>query len=129
MRLCTSQNVKALHLELIYTIVSLCARNNFELTVFDMAASSKHRSRIRWSYDVPFSCQEDKQAFQATLDAIRRLLDPADKLDRHGVMCAMLDIVERSIRPTFTGTRSRQSELLEERPADVQSFLTNNGKT
>ena len=84
-------------------------------------ASSKYRSRIRWSYDVPFSNQEDKQAFQARFDAVRRLLDPTERLDRHGVMCAMMDFVERSM-PT------RVPELLLERPADIQSFLKSSGK-
>ena len=71
-------------------------------------ASSRQRSRIRWSYDVPFSNLDDKHAFQARFDAIRRLLDPAGRLDRHGVMCAMMDMVE--------STASRLPELQADRP-------------
>ena len=83
-------------------------------------AASKQRSQIRWSNDVPFSTLDDKEAFEARFDAVRRLLDPTDRLDRHGVMCAMMDIVE--------ATASRLPELWADRPLNVQRFLTNSGK-
>ena len=84
-------------------------------------ASSRKRSRICWSYDVPFSNLDDKHAFQARFDAIRRLLDPAGRLDRHGVLCAMMDMVE--------STASRLPELQADRPPGIHSFLTNSGET
>lgn len=81
------------------------------------ASSTASRKRVRYTLDVHFSSQEEKEAFVRRLKSVRELLTPAGcpPMDNHGLMSALFDAVEES------------SPQHDER-VESNCFLSNSGK-
>ena len=82
---------------------------------------SRAPKRPRFTFQVPFKTFEEKDAFVRRFESVCKLLTPpgAPPLDNHGVMSAMLDVVERNV-PSFSPRDSRDEQS--------PSFLRNGGK-
>lgn len=77
--------------------------------------------RVRFTYDIKFGKQEEKEAFVKRLEDVRSLLSGrwgAD-LDNLGLMSAMFDLVEATFPARHSAGNERQTP---------RSFLRNNGK-
>ena len=87
-----------------------------------MSSSNSSRKRHRFTLQATFSTYEEKEAFERRFEAVCKLLQPvgAPTLDNHGVLCALLDAVERNARPqdNFPGNER----------VETRSFLRNSGK-
>ena len=83
------------------------------------ASSTGSRKRVRYTLDVHFRSQEEKETFVCRLKSVRDLLTPAgcSPVDNHGLMSAMFDAVEGC------SARSVQDER-----TDTNCFLSNSGK-
>ena len=66
-----------------------------------MSSSNSSRKRHRFTLQAIFSTYEEKEAFERRFEAVCKLLQSvgAPTLDNHGVLCALLDAVERNARP------------------------------
>ena len=75
--------------------------------------ASGSRKRVRYTYDVHFVNQEEKEAFLQRLKNVRQLLTPAGcpSLDNCSLFNALCDAVEGVSQPTST-----------------KSFMLNSGK-
>ena len=84
------------------------------------ASSTASRRRIRYTLDVHFNTQEEKEAFLLRLKGVRERLSPVGcpPMDKHGLLSAMCDAVEEG---------TSQSQQTDEAIGGT-SFLTNSGK-
>ena len=76
---------------------------------------------MRYTLDIHFSVEAEKDAFLRRLSSVRELLSGGEGLaaiDNYGLMSAMFDIVEGMEHSTSTPGNSRQ----------VTSFMRSNGK-
>ena len=82
---------------------------------------SEQRKRVRYTFDVCFMSQQQKDDFKARLGSVRDLLSPqgGPKLDNLGLMTALFELAE-----ACHGGRSGTTESL----SDSRSFLPNSGK-
>ena len=80
------------------------------------ASSTGSRKRVRYTLDVHFSSQEEKETFVRRLKSVRDLLTPAgcSPMDNHGLMSAMFDAVEGC--------------SIQDERTDSNCFLSNSGK-
>ena len=87
-----------------------------------MSSSNSSRKRHRFTLQATFSTYEEKEAFERRFEAVYKLLQPvgAPALDNHGVLCALLDAVERNARP--------QDNFPGDERVETRSFLRNSGK-
>ena len=85
------------------------------------SASTVSRKRVRYTLDVHFSTQEEKETFVRRLKSVRELLTPAGcaPMDNHSLMSAMFDAVEGRLHST---SQSAQDERI-----DSKCFLSNSG--
>ena len=83
--------------------------------------ASEQRKRVRYTFDVCFSSQQQKDDFKARLSSVRDLLSPqgGPKLDNLGLMTALFRLAEAR-----HAGRSGTTEALSE----ARSFLPNSGK-
>lgn len=84
---------------------------------------SSRRKRIRYTLDVHFGTDAEKDAFVRRLSSVRALLSGEESMaaiDNFGLMSAMFDIVEGTVPPTPSAGISRQT---------TQSFLRSSGKS
>ena len=93
------------------------------LKLIDMstsASSTASRRRIRYTLDVHFATQEEKEAFLLRLKVVRERLSPAGcpPMDNHGLLSAMFDGVEES-----TSQSVQTDEAI-----NSSSFLGNSGE-
>lgn len=84
-------------------------------------SSSSSRKRPRFTLQASFSSFEE-DAFTRRYEAVCKLLQPvgAPALDNHGVLCAMMDAVERN---------AGQDNFPGDERVETRSFLRNSGKT
>ena len=84
------------------------------------ASSTACRKRVRYTLDVHFSSQEEKETFVRRVKSVRDLLTPAGHphVDNHGLMSALFDAVE--------GISSRSIQNTGR--TDTTCFLSNSGK-
>ena len=84
--------------------------------------SSTSRKRSRYTMEVNFGSQEEKEAFLRRLQSVRELYTPdgCPSLDNHGLLNAMFETVEGSTSGCASDTRSDQTE--------GSCFLSNSGK-
>ena len=87
-----------------------------------MSSSNSSRKRHRFTLQATFSTYREKEAFERRFEAVCKLLQPvgAPTLDNHGVLCALLDAVERNARPQDNSPGNERVE--------TRSFLRNSGK-
>ena len=83
--------------------------------------ATEQKKRVRYTFDVCFSSQQQKDDFKAGLTAVRDLLSPqgVPKLDNHSLMMALFELAE--------APRARQSGATETLSGSC-SFLPNSGK-
>ena len=84
------------------------------------ASSTASRRRIRYTLDVHFNTQEDKEAFLLRLKGVRERLSPVGcpPMDNHGLLSAMCDAVEESTSQSVQTDEAITSS----------SFMSNSGK-
>lgn len=78
--------------------------------------------RVRYTLDIHFSVEAEKDAFKRRLSSVRALLSGGESvasIDNYGLMSAMFDIVEGTVSPTSSAGNSRQI---------TRSFMRNSGK-
>lgn len=83
---------------------------------------SARKKRVRYTLDVHFSVEAEKDAFVRRLGAVRKLLSGDESMlsiDNYGLMSAMFDIVEGIVSPDPSAGNERQN---------TQSFMRNCGK-
>ena len=70
-----------------------------------MSCSDSRRKRPRFTLQATFPTNEEKDAFVRRFEAVCKLLQPVGSppLDNHGLLCAMLDAVERTRQDQFPG--------------------------
>lgn len=78
------------------------------------------RKRVRYTMDIHFDCEAEKDAFMKRLSDARAMLSGSSQgfIDNHGLMSAMLDLVEGASPPVSNPGNERQI-----------SFMRNNGKS
>lgn len=91
------------------------------MKLFTMANESR-RKRAHFTFQATFPSTEERDAFASRFEAVCKLLHPvgAPPLDNHGLLCAMLDAVERTRQASFPGAGDE--------PVETRSFLRNSGK-
>ena len=70
-----------------------------------MAMSSSHRKRVRYTFDIQFTSQEEKETFQRRLKSIRERLTPTGSpslIDNHSLMTSCLDAIDRETTVSAT---------------------------
>ena len=84
------------------------------------ASSTASRRRIRYTLDVHFNTQEDKEAFLLRLKGVRERLSPVGcpQMDNHGLLSAMCDAVEESTSQSVQTDEAITSS----------SFMSNSGE-
>ena len=78
---------------------------------------------MRYTFDVHFGGEAEKDAFVRRLSNVRSLLSGGEGLaamDNFGLMSAIFDIVEGALPPATSAGNERQT---------TQSFLRNSGKS
>lgn len=85
-------------------------------------ATESCQKRPRFTLQATFTSAEEKDAFVRRFEDVCKLLQPvgAPPLDNHGLLCAMLDAVERTRQTPFPGAGDE--------PVETRSFLRNSGK-
>lgn len=81
------------------------------------------RKRVRYTLDIHFSGNAEKEAFVRRLKSVRALLSGSESvgsIDNFGLMSAMFDIVEGVVPPSSNAGSERQT---------TQSFMRNSGKS
>ena len=81
------------------------------------------RKRVRYTFDVYFTNEEQKESFKERLKIVRRLLTPPGcmSLDNFGLMESMFDIVEREVQEENMDSTSSEEQHL-------KSFMRDSGK-
>ena len=86
-----------------------------------MAMSISSGKRPRFTLQASFSSCEERDAFALQFEAVCKLLQPvvSPALDKHGLFCTLLDVVERNARQDISPGDER---------VETRSFLRNSGE-
>ena len=83
---------------------------------------SSRRKRVRYTFDIHFSAEAEKDAFIKRLSSVRTLLSMGESnaaMDNFGMMSAMFDLVEGFVPSAPSAGNERQT---------TRSFMRSNGK-
>ena len=84
---------------------------------------ASRRKRVRYTFDIHFSAEAEKDAFVRRLSSVRALLSGREgisTMDNLGMMSAMFDMVEGVVPPAPSAGNERQTTL---------SFLRSSGES
>lgn len=93
------------------------------LTPGERQLMASKRKRVRYTLDIHFSVEAEKDAFIRRLSSVRTLLSSVESqasIDNFGLLSAMFDIVEGAIPPAPSAGNERQT---------TQSFMRNSGRS